>query len=86
MPKEISNTEMVVSFLNLYIQDEEIMRKLAELIFQLKRKMWPGTDIIDGTRFLKVKFTDTVKSLPYTQQNLRRWEEESIFESPMTDR
>ncbi len=27
---------------------------------------WPGTDITDGTRILKVKFLDTVKSLPYS--------------------
>lgn len=28
--------------------------------------MWPGTDIADGTRILKVKFNDVVKSLPYS--------------------
>ncbi len=70
--KEISSTEMVVSFLGLptYIQDEEILRKLVEwgvtAVSRIKRRMWPGTDIADGTRFLKVKFTDTVKSLPYS--------------------
>ncbi len=70
--KEISSTEMVVSFLGLptYIQDEEILRKLMEwgvtAVSRIKRRMWPGTDIADGTRFLKVKFTDTVKSLPYS--------------------
>lgn len=72
MVKEINNTELVVSFLGLptYIQDEEIMRKLTEwgvtAVSRIKRRMWPGTDIADGTRFLKVKFTDTVKSLPYS--------------------
>lgn len=34
----------------------------------IKRHMLPGTDIADGTRFLKVKFTDTVKSLPYSMK------------------
>lgn len=72
MAKEISSTEMVVSFLGLptYIQDEEILRKLSEwgvtAVSRIKRRMWPGTEIADGTRFLKVKFTDTVKSLPYS--------------------
>lgn len=28
--------------------------------------MWPETDIADGTRFLKVKFNNVVKSLPYS--------------------
>lgn len=72
MVKEINNNEMVVSFLNLptYIEDEEIIGKLTEwgvkAASPVKRRMWPGTDIADGTRFLKVKFTDTVKSLPYS--------------------
>lgn len=72
MAKEVSNNEMVVSFLNLptYIQDEEIKGKLTDwgvtAVSTIKRRMWPGTDIADGTRFLKVKFTDTVKSLPYS--------------------
>ncbi|KAI2644572.1 Gag polyprotein [Labeo rohita] len=72
MAKEISNNEMVVSFLNLptYIKDEEITRKLTDwgvtAVSTIRRRMWPGTDIADGTRFLKVKFTDVVKSLPYS--------------------
>lgn len=72
MAKEINNTETVVSFMNLptYIKDEEITGKLKDwgvmAISTIKRRMWPGTDIADGTRFLKVKFTDTIKSLPYS--------------------
>lgn len=72
MTKEICGMEMVVSFLGLptYIEDEEIIRKLTEwgvtAVSRIKRRMWAGTDIADGTRFLKVKFTDTVKSLPYS--------------------
>ena len=70
--KEIRNDELVVSFFNLptYIVDGVILAKLAEWgvkpISQIKRRMWPGTDIADGTRFLKVRFTETVKSLPYS--------------------
>lgn len=72
MAKEINSSETVVSFLNLptYVLDEEITRKLQDwgvtVASTIKRRMWPGTDIADGTRFLKVKFTDTVKSLPYS--------------------
>lgn len=70
--KEIRNDELVVSFLNLptYIVDRVILLKLAEwgvkAISPIKRRMWPGTDVADGTRFLKVRFTETVKSLPYS--------------------
>lgn len=70
--KEICNDELVVSFLALptYIDDEEILDKLAawgvSAVSPVKRRMWPGTDIADGTRFMKVKFTDKVKSLPYS--------------------
>lgn len=72
MAKEVNSNETIVSFLGLptYIQDEEILRKLREwgvtAVSRIKRRMWPGTEIADGTRFLKVKFTETVKSLPYS--------------------
>ncbi|XP_029602107.1 uncharacterized protein LOC115186717 isoform X2 [Salmo trutta] len=72
MAKELGNDELVVSFLNLpaYITDEEIEEKLkgwnVKATTPIKRRMWPGTDIVDGTRFCKVKFTDNVQSLPYS--------------------
>ena len=72
LAKEIRNDKLVVSFLNLptYIVDGVILAKLAEwgvkAISPIKRRKWPGTDIADGTRFLKVRFTETVKSLPYS--------------------
>lgn len=72
MAKELGNDELVVSFLNLpaYITDEEIHEKLdgwkVNATTPIKRRMWPGTDIVDGTRFCKVKFTDSVQSLPYS--------------------
>ncbi len=83
--KEISSTEMVVSFLGLptYIQDEEILRKLVEwgvtAVSRIKRRMWPGTDIADGTRFLKSN-SQTPSSRCHILQSLRQWEEWSTFE------
>lgn len=71
MAKELSQNELV-SFFNLptYIEDGMILEKLAgwgvKPISPIRRRMWPGTDIADGTRMLKVRFTDTVKSLPYS--------------------
>ena len=70
--REINNDEMVVSFINLptYIDDDTILGKLRDWgvipVSRIRRRMWPGTTIADGTRYLKVKFTDTVKSLPYS--------------------
>ena len=37
-----------------------------EAISPIKRRMWPGTDVADGTWFCKVKFSETVKLLPYS--------------------
>jgi len=72
MGQEINSNEMVVSFLNLpvYITDDQIHNRLKEwrvgAVSAIKRRMWPGTDVADGTRFMKVKFTDEIKSLPYS--------------------
>ncbi|XP_046900229.1 uncharacterized protein LOC124483727 [Hypomesus transpacificus] len=56
--------------LPVYITDLEILKKLLDwgvrAISPITRRMWPGTRIVEGTRFVKVKFTDTVKSLPYS--------------------
>lgn len=70
--KGITCNEMVVSFLNLpvYITDVEIRDKFegwgVTTVSTIRRRMWPGTKIADGTRFVKVKFTDKVQSLPYS--------------------
>ncbi|KAF0022215.1 hypothetical protein F2P81_025532 [Scophthalmus maximus] len=70
--KEMNDNEMVVSFLNLpvYIEDGLILDRLREwgvsAVSDIKRRRWPGTDVADGTRFMKVKFTDEVRSLPYS--------------------
>lgn len=72
MAREVGRNEMVVSFLNLptYITDEEILTKLAiwgvQATSTIKRRKWAGTDIYDGTRFLRVKFNEHVSSLPYS--------------------
>ncbi|XP_029281465.1 uncharacterized protein LOC115003706 isoform X1 [Cottoperca gobio] len=64
MGKEMNSDEMVVSFLNLpvYITDDQIIDRLKEwgvgAASGIKRRVWPGTDVVDGTRFLRVKFTE----------------------------
>uniref|UniRef100_A0A3B3IAP2 CCHC-type domain-containing protein n=1 Tax=Oryzias latipes TaxID=8090 RepID=A0A3B3IAP2_ORYLA len=70
--RSISNDELVVSFLGLpaYVTDEEILEKLegwrVPAVSPIKRRMWPGTSVADGTRFVKVKFNESVQSLPYS--------------------
>lgn len=76
MVKSLAVDELVVSFLNLpaYITDEEILEKLdvwgVKAVSAIRRRVWPGTDIADGTRYVKVKFNDTVQSLPYSTKFL----------------
>lgn len=70
--RDISVDELVVSFMGLpaYIEDEEILSKLyawgVSAVSEVRRRMWPGTNVADGTRFVRVRFTDTVQSLPYS--------------------
>lgn len=62
------------------IEDVEIIEKLHKwgviVTSPVKRRMWPGTRIVDGTRFVSVKFNE-VQSLPYSlylyQNSTRRW-------------
>ena len=69
---ELIRNIRVVSFLNLplYITDDEIRDKLSqwgvEPASNIRRRKWAGTEIFDGTRFLKVKFPESVSSLPYS--------------------
>ncbi|XP_062241187.1 uncharacterized protein LOC133951326 isoform X1 [Platichthys flesus] len=64
--REIVNNDMVVSFIDLpvYMEDATILRRLEEWgvrpISAIKRRKWPGTEIVDGTRFLKVRFNEQV--------------------------
>lgn len=32
----------------------------------IRRRMWPGTNVADGTRLVRVRFDGTIKSLPYS--------------------
>ena len=70
--RELCNDELVVSFLTLpaYTSDDEILDKLSgwgvRAISSIKRRMWPGTNIADGTRIVRVKFNELVQSLPYS--------------------
>uniref|UniRef100_A0A3B3D8V9 CCHC-type domain-containing protein n=1 Tax=Oryzias melastigma TaxID=30732 RepID=A0A3B3D8V9_ORYME len=70
--RKIANDELVVSFLGLpaYITDEEILEKLegwkVSAVSPIKRRMWPGTSVADGTRFVRVRFNECVQSLPYS--------------------
>ena len=70
--REIVNNDMVVSFINLpvYMEDATILARLEEWgvrpMSVIKRRKWPGTEIADGTRFLKVRFNEQVRSLPYS--------------------
>jgi hypothetical protein len=70
--KNLQNRDYVVSFMHLpvYLDDDEILEKLegwrVTPISKIKRRCYPGTDIEDGTRFLKVRFPKEVASLPYS--------------------
>lgn len=70
--KKLQNRDYVVSFMHLpvYLEDKEILNKLESWgvfpISILKRRRYPGTNIEDGTRFLKVRFPREVLSLPYS--------------------
>lgn len=72
MAKELTNDELVVSFLGLpaYTTDVEILGKLhgwgVSATSPIRRRMWPGTRIADGTRIVRVKFNQQVQSLPYS--------------------
>lgn len=60
---ELCNDEMVVSFLNLpaYITDAEILEKLhgwgVKATSAIRRRMWPGTRIADGTLPYSTRFS-----------------------------
>ncbi|KAK3549652.1 hypothetical protein QTP86_005416 [Hemibagrus guttatus] len=70
--KNLQSRVYVVSFMHLpvYLDDREIFGKLegwgVDPITKIRRRRYPGTDIEDGTRFLKVRFPKEVASLPYS--------------------
>lgn len=73
---EVTRDTRIVSFLNLtlYVTDAQIYYKLTmwgvEPASPIKKKKWARTEVLDGTRFLKVRFTDIVTSLPYSTKFL----------------
>lgn len=68
----LQNRDFVVSFMHLpvYMDDEDILKKLEGWgvlpISKIKRRFYPGTNIEDGTRFVKTRFPREVISLPYS--------------------
>lgn len=69
---EVVQTSIMVSFLHLpaYIDDEEIENTLeamkVEMVSPIKRRFYPGTNIADGTRYVRVKLPPNMSSFPYT--------------------
>ncbi len=70
--KRLHNRDYVVSFMHLpaYIDDEDILNKLEQWgvipLSMIKRRVYPGSNIEDGTRFVKARFPREVVSLPYS--------------------
>ncbi|KAI2647484.1 hypothetical protein H4Q32_025692 [Labeo rohita] len=68
--KKLQDREYVVSFMHLPAYLEDILDKLEGWrvipTSQIRRRYYPGTNIEDGTRFVKVKFPREVASLPYS--------------------
>jgi hypothetical protein len=72
--REVVQTSMVVSFMHLsaYVLDEEISQKLldlkVELLDDIKRHYYKGTQVADGTRYVRIRLPTNVKSLPYSMK------------------
>ncbi|KAF4079422.1 hypothetical protein AMELA_G00177850 [Ameiurus melas] len=70
--KRLHNWDYVVSFMLLpvYLDDEDTVHKLDGWgvipVSKIKRRMYPGANIEDGTRFVKTRFPREVTSLPYS--------------------
>ncbi|KAL0147149.1 hypothetical protein M9458_057673 [Cirrhinus mrigala] len=69
--KRLQNRDYVVTFMHLpaYLADEEILNKLmgwgVSPISKIKRRVYPGTSIEDGTKYVRTRFPKEVASLPY---------------------
>lgn len=70
--QKLQNRDYVVSFMHLpvYMDDEDILKKLEGWgvfpVSMIKRRVYPGTSIEDGTRFVETRFPREVISLPYS--------------------
>ncbi|KAG7496752.1 hypothetical protein JOB18_024398 [Solea senegalensis] len=77
LANKLDNDELVVSFLGLpaYITDKEILDKLygwgVSAVSPIKRRMWPGTNIADGTRYLKL----------YSSSPVRQYDQEMVIKA-----
>ncbi|XDV21826.1 hypothetical protein PO909_026846 [Leuciscus waleckii] len=72
--RSLERSEYIVSFLHLpaYVNDKAIEDKLKSWgvtpMTKVRRRLYPGTNIADGTRYVKVLFPKEIKSLPYSTQ------------------
>lgn len=70
--RSLNMSDVLVSFPHLpaYITDEDILEKLrlwmVVPLTPIRRRFYPGTDVADGTRYVKVRFPKEVASLPYS--------------------
>ncbi len=70
--RKLQTKECMVSFMHLpaYMDNKDILSKLemwgVTPTSDIKRRYYPGTEIADGTRYLKVRFPKEVVSLPYS--------------------
>jgi len=70
--QKLKNRDYVVSIMHLpaYLDDEDILKKLEGWgvfpLSKIRRRVYPGTSIEDGTRFVKTRFPKEVISLPYS--------------------
>jgi len=47
--------------------------KMGATVVTGRKLVWPGITIVDGTRFVRVRFTDAVQSLPYSTKFNSQW-------------
>jgi len=72
--RRLERREYIVSFLHLpaYLHDKTIEDKLKSWgvtpMTKVRRRLYPGTNIADGTRYVKVRFPKDRTSLPYSTQ------------------
>ncbi|XP_043089576.1 uncharacterized protein LOC122335827 [Puntigrus tetrazona] len=70
--KRLQNRDYVVSFMHMpaYIDNQIFLDKLqgwgVTPISDIKRRVYPGTTVEEGTRFVKCRFPREVVSLPYS--------------------
>lgn len=72
--RKIHDDTKTVSIMHLpsFVTDDQIRAKIEQLgvriISRITRKKHRDSDVYDGTRIMRVKFNDNIKSLPYTMK------------------